>query len=157
MELHLESSAVVIEGAKAYAQETLTGTGRVPAFVFLHRTDGGVFPIPYKQHEFPPVSVQQAAIVALIRAMKERSLFAGAVMVSEAWASRPSSEALVGVLRPSLDPDRTEVLIISVLAFDGTGHTAIFEITRETGKPVIGKKMDIDAAEGWMLDALKEV
>jgi hypothetical protein len=153
-------SSEIVAFTKGYIDHCLKNDGCVHGVIFLHRTDGEVAHIPYKSDKSIPLAVEQAAICEVIRSMKSQGLFAGAVLVAEAWMVKaPVSSPLVGLIPPSLDPDRIEIVTALVVAFDGGKHTAMWPMIREGGKVRCGAEIDggekYDKIESWLDDAFK--
>lgn len=128
---------------------------QVASTLFMHAKGKGILAMPYKDGSMP-VDMQQMVYVMAIRAAREAGTFDGCVLVSEAWMSAPKEKALVGIIRPSLDPDRQEGLIAYAYGADGSKCVYIAKIFRDGDKPRI-EPMDMGGeVTSWLDDAFED-
>lgn len=155
---HFIKTSRIVEIARDFCAMLLERDGGFPAQIHVHLTDGTSTTFPYKTGDVP-AGVEQAAISAVIRIMHGTGVFAGAVMMSEAWMSQGEAKnaALAQVLRPSQDPDRKEVVVVQVLAANGDTDAGFWNIDRSSGKPRLGERIETkyDRHESWLFDVIR--
>src|SRR5215216_432333 len=95
--------------------------------------------------QIPDLPATHGERVELMRFLGQAAAKSGRVdqlqqvfMVSEGWMSEPSEDKLADV-RPSHDPNRKEVLIISAIQMkERKKHLKVFEILRDRYEQVVG-------------------
>jgi hypothetical protein len=119
------------------AKETLFRFGECPPIVFVRGTKGKVYtPLPVGETLTERVSIMTQAGRQMAQA-GEVGEIQQVIYVSEGW----SSPARTPFIRPSLDPNRTEVLLVSALdAKTNTQTFAMYACIRDTKQAVIDLK-----------------
>lgn len=137
------------------AQKSMAEKGELKALVIM-QTKKGLVAMPYKDGSMPH-EFQKLLIVGIIRACRKAGDFDGVVMVSEAWASCPSTPELAEVLRPALDPDRKEIVFAFARGSDDSKHAVTVDIIREDGKVKLGEPHTVtDEIHSWLENAFAE-
>ena len=144
------------EEAFHIAEKTIKNGKSMPALILIHTKDNPALAIPYKDGSLPH-QMQQVIIIKLIKAARAIKVFEGVVLVSEAWMAKAPNEEMVGVLRPSLDPDRTEGIIAYAFAADHTKSVIMADIKRDNGNVTITRRdMDLKDMKSWLDDAFED-
>jgi len=127
-------------------------SGEVLGMVVLH-ADNKVFAMPYKNCRPDEVDQQRLLIICTVKAARKEGVFEGMVMLSEAWVAEQKNPALMGVLRPALDPDRKEILLVHAYGDDGKSIMVTADILRKDGKAEVGPRKELECDVKCWLDA----
>jgi len=104
--------------------------------VWIH-TKGRLISIPCKPN--PALEPKMKALIcAMIYAARKAGTFEGVVMMAEAWMSTTELSRPRSSVRPALDPNRKEIIILLAYGQDGKSKTRTRKIESWGGNRAIG-------------------
>lgn len=139
----------------ATCSKLLDTEGSIMGMAVVHDTEGDVFGFPYKTSP-ATAYLERQVIVGVCRGAREAGRFAGVALVAEGWMSRVPLEkaALSGVMLPSQDPDRQEVVLVYCLDASGKMRFGVFALDRSGARPRLGADLgagdEFSRAESWL-------
>lgn len=125
----------------------------IPTFIVLR--EGGIMPVP-----MPHYTKDRQTHIALMKAMLAEFKADAFAFVMEAWYTQPKKKdgkpvTIDDYVRPSLDPNRMECVLVHAAARDGREHCIMVEIKRHGHKLTFAKEWDMaERGEGKDLMAL---
>ena len=142
--------------AVAYVSRRFSNGGRLLSRVYMHYGGNKVATMDYThKNNGMQKQLRNMARTTVWDSRKRRELD-GVVVLGEAWLHHPKHAAICDVLRPSLDPDRIEVVCVAVWGSEGR-KVGIFEIENGGGKRRVGSQIEAPCNDvtSWLESAFQ--
>lgn len=147
---------VLAQNAMSMAEAVIREKGSMATMILLHTSNRELIILPYKTGVLP-VQLEQIAIITIIRSCRAAKQFDGLVLVAEAWTAKVEKQELVGVLMPSQDPDRKEIVIARCYGDDHVTKTVTADIIRDGGSVRLGSHEESLAdVKSWLDEAFED-